>query len=511
MKALAEQVGVSKKTVQRELEAVNRPLKKYGIVFCTRAGLGVWLEGSPKDKSVLLELLSGDSIEAPDRQNRRRRLILELLQDKSVRKLYHYAALLRVSETTVNSDLEAVEGWLSGFRLRLVRKPGRGVEVEGSEGDFRRALGAFARENLNMGPTGELVSGRGGVPAVPFAGSRGLGEMLDEAIMRRVISCMQSISNKRLQNMTDNAYTELVIHIIIAVTRILDLKPIELSGQQEYVEQDEEFALAGVIAGKLEAEFHIVISKEEQAELCLHIKGAKVQLYTGDGGSSGSQLLEYRKLLTVVHEMIDRFDPVLSVDLKQDQEFVVQGLATHLQPTLVRLKNHMEIKNPLLDYIKREYGETFERCREAARVIEERYGFQVPEAEVGFLTIHFGAAVIRLKGRWETVRQVHIGMVCASGIGISRLILSKLRYRFKERAEITAYGTYDLGPPVLQQLDFLVSTVPLTWGFETLEVGLLPGEEDMERIEKRVRFYEHTPKKVLRAIVREIYKEGSTD
>ena len=42
---LAEQVGVSKRTVQREMESVDSALKGSGIRFLSRTGVGVWLEG----------------------------------------------------------------------------------------------------------------------------------------------------------------------------------------------------------------------------------------------------------------------------------------------------------------------------------------------------------------------------------------------------------------------------------------------------------------------------------
>lgn len=107
---------------------------------------------------------------------------------------------------------------------------------------------------------------------------------------------------------------------------------------------------------------------------------------------------EPRELLDTVNEMIDVYDSEVAFALKQDEEFVVQGLIAHLQPTLVRLANGMKIQNPLLDHIKQEYGDIYSRCLEVAKVIERRYGYPVPDAEIGFLAIHFGAAMVRLEG-----------------------------------------------------------------------------------------------------------------
>lgn len=508
VKVLAEQMGISKRTVQRELETVDRPLKKYGITFRSKVGSGIWLEGSNEDKASLLSLLQADdSLDVTDREERKKRLVLEILKDKTVKKLYYYSDLFGVSEATVSSDLEAVEGWLEGFGLKVVRKPGLGISIEGNEGEFRQALRTFIDENINSSLVqglyqdplglGEADWQRGG-PAISLTrdkSEKNIYRVLDENMMRRVVACIQKIQDKRLQNLTENSYTGLVIHVTIAINRIMGQELMEANPELlASMERDEDFALAGAIVSQLEEEFEISIPAEEVAYICLHIKGAKVQQYEVEG-ASGEQILEYRELLETVNEMIDRYDPEVAYALKQDEEFVVQGLIAHLQPTLVRLENHMKIQNPLLDHIRKEYTEIYERCLDVAKVITERYGYEVPDTETGFLAIHFGAAMVRLENRRESKRKVYIGVVCASGIGISRLMVSKMSHHFLDRAEITAYGTYDLNPYVVEKLDFLVSTLPVREAIETLAVSPLLTDAEMERIEKRVRFYERTPVK----------------
>ncbi len=508
LKILAEEMEISRRTVQRELESIDRPLAKYGITFRSKVGSGIWLEGSPADREALLSALkANDSMDVTDRQERRKRLVLEILKDKTVKKLYYYSNLFGVSEATVSSDLEAVESWLAGFKLKVVRKPGFGVSIDGSEADFRSALRAFIGENINTELIRNLYQSRSlsdtidwerekaVVGLVRDKGEKNIYRVLDENTMRRVVSCIQKVQDKRLQNLTENSYTGLVIHVTIAINRILGQELMEANPELlAGLTQDEDFMLAGEITRRLEEEFAIAIPKEETAYICLHIKGGKVQQYEVER-ESGEQILKYRELLDAVNEMIDRYDPKVAYALKQDEEFVVHGLIAHLQPTLVRLQNHMKIQNPLLDHIKQEYAEIYGRCLDVAKVIKERFGYEVPETEIGFLAIHFGAAMVRLGNRKESKRKVLIGVVCASGIGISRLMVSKMNHHFLDRVEITAYGTYDLNPYTLEQLDFLVSTLPIKESIETLFVGPLLTEEEMDRIERRVRFYERTPKR----------------
>lgn len=497
VKALAEQIGVSKRTVQRELEYLDRPLKQFGLKFCSKTGSGVWLEGEEGDRARLLDEISqSDNLDITNRTERRKRLILEILKDKDLKKLYYYSDMFGVSEATVSSDLESAEDWLSQFALTIVRKPGYGVSIEGQEKDFRKALRAFIDENMDTQIVRELYEDRNEalLRMVSDKHEKNIYRVLDEEILKRVVKAVLSMQDKRIQNLTENSYTGLIIHVTIAVNRMLKQEIIEENEMPaRFAEEDEEFQLARRIREALEQEFSLSIPEEETAYICLHIKGSKVQQLEVDAAAR-RLMNEPRKLLDTVNEMIDAYDSDVAFSLKQDEEFVVQGLIAHLQPTLVRLANGMKIQNPLLDHIKQEYGDIYSRCVEVAKVIERRYGYKVPDAETGFLAIHFGAAMVRLEGRKESKRKVWIGIVCASGIGISRLMLSKLTRTFVNRVEVRAYGKYELTPYVLERTDILVSTIPLTdVEADVVMVSPLLSERDMDAIEQKVRRYERMP------------------
>lgn len=120
----------------------------------------------------------------------------------------------------------------------------------------------------------------------------------------------------------------------------------------------------------------------------------------------------------------------------------------------------------------------------------------VPEEETGFLTVHFGAAVFRLEGRKESIRKVYVGVVCSSGIGISRLMVSKLKKTFKDQMVLTAYGKNDITPYILGKTDFLISSIPMEQQeIPVIQVNPLLNEENMEEIRKLFFQYERLPQK----------------
>ena len=150
VKSLAEKVGVSKRTVQRELEYVSGSLKDYDIQFHSRTGVGVWLTGSEEERERLFaDIGQGEDYDAGNREERRKRLILEILKEKGLKKLFYYSSQFGVSEATVSTDLEAIEEWLNKYGLFVRRKPGSGTVIEGSEENYRKAIRAFINENMD--------------------------------------------------------------------------------------------------------------------------------------------------------------------------------------------------------------------------------------------------------------------------------------------------------------------------------------------------------------------------
>jgi mannitol operon transcriptional antiterminator len=497
VKKLADEIKVSKRTVQRELEFVGSSLDQYHIALQTRTGIGIWLRGEEEDKRKLYELLRAeDTVDSGDKDNRRKRLILEILRDRTPKKLYYYANIFDVSEATISNDMEALVSWFRQFNLSIIRRQGYGVALEGSEKDYRRAVRKFVDENSDNKIIKSFTeeNERNIIDILRDKEGPNIYSLLNNDILNRVVTCFQSIRDKRLTRLTENSYIGLILHVTIAVNRILQQEIIEPNDELlEKLVKNEDYNLATHIASSLEEEFQIDIPDIEIAYILLHIKGSKLQYIDEDELETENQR-ERQEILSFINDMIDAYDEEIAYELKLDEEFIA-GLLTHLQPTFVRLRNNMIITNPLLYQIKETYPGIYEKSKLVGRLIKDRYGFTVPEEEIGFLAMHFGAASVRLENNRESKRRVDIGIVCASGIGISRLMHSKLKRFLKDSAELVTFGKEDLTPLQLKKMDFLISSINLDEiDADVVRVSPLLLENDLERIEAKVRVYAKTLK-----------------
>ena len=496
VKYLAERMGLSKRTIQRELEYINHVLQDYPIQFLSKTGVGIWLDGDPKEKmSLKQELSSDDRLDISNREERRKALILAILKEKELRKLYYYSSRFQVSEATISADLEAIEGWLESYGLKITRKQGSGIAISGEEEDYRRAIRAFINENIDTRVLREAYDNVNPEDtACSLLQQSEIGKLLNDKIVSRVIGCLSGMNNNRVMTLTENSYIGLVIHISIAINRIMKNEVLPEDEKWEHkIAIDEDYRLAEQIVAELEEEFEIDIPEVEISYIYLHIKGSKHEKIEWEGQNVSQT--ESQNLQLLLNDMIDAFDPEKAYWLKQDNEFI-QGLLAHLQPTLIRLTHGMQIQNPVLDDIKTNYPDIYANCLHVAEVLQAYTGKSVPEEETGFLTVHFGAAVFRMEGRKEAVRKVEVGIICSSGIGISRLMMSKLEKMFRDRVNLVTYGKNDITPYIQGKTDFFVSSIELDpMDIPVISVNPLLNDSDIEQIRRMLYQYERMPSK----------------
>ena len=82
---IADQLGVSKRTVQREFGFLESDIRPYGLSLVNHKGKGIVLSGEQQNIEELRSRLRDDSVEEAGIDERRRHLLFELLRDREPR------------------------------------------------------------------------------------------------------------------------------------------------------------------------------------------------------------------------------------------------------------------------------------------------------------------------------------------------------------------------------------------------------------------------------------------
>lgn len=92
------------------------------------------------------------------------------------------------------------------------------------------------------------------------------------------------------------------------------------------------------------------------------------------------------KVIEVVNEILPMAEKELGTELSEASHV---GLIDHINFAVKRIREGIEIVNPFLFETEMLYPEEFELSKKAIKRIEEVLDIQIPEAEVGFLSLHF--------------------------------------------------------------------------------------------------------------------------
>lgn len=462
---LAENMQISKRTIFRELENADICLKEYDLELETKSKKGISIIGSEANRNKLLEELNKLEYSDPkNKEERHNQLILELLKQEEPQKIYYYSSLLKVSEATINNDLDNIEEWFLKNNITLVRKSGFGIYLDCKEEDYRKACMRYVYQD-----TEDPLSR--------------LSNLIEAGIVNKVIDSIKNVKNNRLSGMAESSYTELIVYLSIMTKRVLSgrkdtkEKNINLTGQNI---KDYEFVIE--LISLLSEQFLTEYNTTEIIDLYIYVRGAKLQHI-----NENENIFDLEPdIRYMIYQMIEQYDSTMAYELKQDLNFI-RGLLAHVRPTIIRLQHGIEIQNPFQKEIRRLYPKVYEKAQRAAKVIEDKFNLKVPEEELGLLAIHFGGAEVRLRSSYKFSRKVDVGVICSSGIGISALLSSRISNIFYDKVRVKTLSFNDLSSNKIQDVEVLISTFDLnTSKYNYIKVNPMLTQEDVLLISNEI-------------------------
>ena len=210
---LAESIGVSRRTVLRELPAVEQWMQAAGAHFVRNPGKGLLLDELPEQRDALrTRLNSGDKKEL-SRAERRQQLLTRLLREQEPCKTAALARELGVSESTLSADLDELETKLHPYRVEMFRRPGVGVWLQGDASSYRRVVSALLRSSLPEKELAEVLFGR--MPENTI-----FSTLLDTKTAEKVWKVLQQFEQEEQLHLPDAGFLALAIHCTLTIQQL---------------------------------------------------------------------------------------------------------------------------------------------------------------------------------------------------------------------------------------------------------------------------------------------------
>lgn len=474
--AIADKFNVSNKTIRNDMNKVQEYIEDKGLLLDKRPGVGISLEGSEEKKLALINKIgSSDIIEPFSPQDRVNYILKRLFMSDRKVIIRELADELYVSKVTVHKDLDSVKEWLIKFNLKLIIKTNYGIEISGSEENWRNAAASLIVQNKGNRKLKELLyedySGR-----IDYKTLIKLKELinLDYRQIERIVANTESKLKFRF---SDEAFISFIIHIAITIKRLEQKKDIHIAADiMKNLKQKEEFEVAKNLARDVDEVFRVKLPESEIGYILLHILGAKMQENKEDNINFYFNGEENELPAIMAVEIVNMAEKVVNINLKNDKQ-LMNGLVLHLRPTVNRLKYGLTLRNPILSEIKENYPEIYGVAWITSTVFEKYMGAKINEEEIGYIALHIAAAVERQK------KPLRALVVCTSGIGTSQLLAAKLEKHFKQIEVKEVMSLMDLGKRPMEDIDIIISTVPVESEKPVICISPILTQNDLRRLD----------------------------
>ena len=396
IKILSSKLKVSERTIRTDISALNSILNDYGASIKIKKNLGYYIVISNLSLyQSYLATLSKDLIddnEIPNTPLERKKYITKFLLNNTNKyiKVEDLADKLYVSKVTVVNDLKLIKSILSKYNLTLISKPYYGIKISGKEIDIRRCISSNMInrnfDNYIIGITDEEI------------------DLFKDIDLNDLYSFVLNNIYENDIIFSDFNLKNFIIHLAITVTRIINGYTITDNEGIVFSDFKKNITLENIFT-YIESKYKILISKPDKIYIYNHFI-SKSSPSDNLSENFDNRIIEY------VNNLLLEIYNSYNFDLRNDS-ILFNDLLLHFKSILNSKYYNLNKTNPLIKMIKSNYPLAFEITLTAVEKVFSETMYTLTEDEVGYVSLHVGAAIERLFENNFSPKNIVI--VCGSG------------------------------------------------------------------------------------------------
>ena len=473
---IASRLQVSSRTIRTDIKRLQELLEVHGIKISAVTNRGYKLERQDVHEVLMNVLPEVSSQEVLSDKNKRLLYLVgyflkALLENKSVTQ-GELADEMYVALSSLKVYLGELRDFLSDYFLQIVTYRNEGLRLKGDENDIRTCIVDYQREVRNPNVHGLIFV---------------------EVSSQEINFLIEEVMKQCSLQLTDVARESLCLQMALAVRRSAQghLTICSSSVAQE-LEKSFEYRIAKEMVNALYKStgkdipynevFYISKCLLTSKKLSFPPETINESFFRHENDDSIGN-----RLSSLVDEILYTIEKNFGLDFGED-EYLKEGLLLHLRIAIAQVNFRMGMRNDLLSSIKNEYPLAFQLGVLAARIVRERVQIVFHENEIGYIALHFGAAMSRnhIKESDVSKKIIIVGLI---GFGMSMMLKTKIKEYFRNRLNILAVlPIYKLNDEWINQADYIFSTVPLKNVDErkVIRINSVLGKTDLVELEKKI-------------------------
>ena len=446
---LMKQFQVSRRTIYYDIEKINDWLCQQELEFVQYTyGKGFFLNDQVKDQVAkqISHVMPSAYLSVEDRQIyvalmcilRGGKIGTQQLMDET-----------EVSRNTVLQDIKDLKNKWAKKGISLTYSYKDGYEVKGSESDIRNLLYIHITELLSQHQE-ELLKR---VMKADYEYS---------LIYNWLVECEDKLG----MAFTDKMLTQLAYMLTCCIQRIGGKRYVDaLITRKEELEKTRQYKALQEIESVLGFDF----PPHEKHYLATVLLSAKVNVVNQADSDDWMR--------SIVKEMVSRFQAYACV-VFEDRNRLEQNLYIHLKTAYYRLLYNIHLPNPMLSAIQTKYQDIVELTKKALLPLENSLQTRINEDEISYFALHFGGWMKKQEGRQK---QKRIVIVCANGIGTSRMLQYQLEQLLTD-AELIGPMTVRDYEQFKETYDLVITTTPLKKRMNVMLVNPILTDDEKQRL-----------------------------
>ena len=465
---ISEKLGVSTRTILREVPAIEKWMSDNDFNFERKPGVGMLVGEAPETLRFIEELLDADNlVPMYSRQERRKHILGELLfSDEPVKSLV-FTSKYKISDGTLSEDLDVLDTWLRDYSVQIIRRPGLGVFVEGTELAIRQAISNAVLEFCDVERIpGLITQGTSDDEKMQSLSREPLLVFLTPQLLRFSIRILKETEARLNIYYTDSGQIALIVRIALSIYRIRSGHSLtELNMDMDGLRGLSELPTAKLIAFEIEKQFDLEVNAKEKIYLAMHLSATRIL----SRGSSFSDPLQALNIRQVVMAMTSVAEQLTGIPFKSDST-LINDLVSHISMTEKQLELNLVSRVTYTEDLKRTYPEIYAAAETACEVLREWVQPRViHDAEIGLIAMHFAASAERYQ---NSKQKVSVAVVCPTGIGSSRMLAATLTGAFHNLEVRKVISAFSIDTQALRDngIDLIISTTDLHIDFPYIVV-----------------------------------------
>lgn len=462
---LADEIHLTARQVSYNMRGVKTWLKRENVMLQTTPGLGVVLKCPPQQKSTLVvELEKSDNIQLVLTPEQRQQLICFLLLIETEPVILTQISLhLKISRSTVISDLDHVENWLNEWGILLERKQNYGICVNCTEKQRQQVLLALIWGKCPFNTSLFEVSYQKGltftlaedIQSTPMV--KDIDDFLHLFNMKKIFNKVIFIEDSLGGRFTDEAVLYLALVFSILLARIKMGEHIQMNESElEKFSGTPEWKAAEKMVNNIDPYEAPLWEQGDIAYVVMHIFSSPL---LENWVSDLEKVNGYKDLF---EELLIAINSLYKIDGLTEDPTLRDGIINYLIPVFNQRLYGLWFPKADVDLSSiTECEDEFALVDQLSGIILRRASISLEKEDKCMLVAFLRAAYIRLR----SYQFSNVLLVCPSGMATAQLLTARLKTRFPHLGKLTVVSFRELDAQKVATADLIITLMPLAEDF----------------------------------------------